>query len=193
MAVYNLFAGGDDRYFGKSCGSDVDLPLFSQPDQRVDGGYGYREKTEWKEFLHRLQKYYGVKPSELAVGDKLRLYLSPNHATLSSLFVDFRSAAGGFEFKLQTVEGLDLSADKYESTYDNATGEVLTSVKGSGTPEGLGGATAAYTQFAFVFTERPHTAKVDAVELEITALPQDFSGNLDLLFVRRFEMDGIQL
>lgn len=194
MAIYNLFAGGKDRNALSVCVKESgDLPAFSQPDQRVDGGYGYRAKVEWKEFVSRLQHFYGKKPQDLQVGDKLRLFLSPNHATLKSLFVDFKHPKPGFEFKLQTVEGLDLSADKYTSTYDNASGKVLTSEKSAGLPEGLGGAVEPYTQVGFVFTERPHTAKVDAVELEILAVPADFNGEMDVLFVRRFEMDGAQL
>ncbi len=79
------------------------------------------------------------------------------------------------------------------STYDNATSKVLTSEKGVGALDDLGGAVDAFTQFAFLFTERPHTAKVDALELEILSLPAAGFGDSDVLFVRRFEMDGIQV
>ncbi|WP_238373790.1 hypothetical protein, partial [Kingella kingae] len=81
------------------------------------------------------------------------------------------------------------------STYDNATSKVLTSEKGVGALDldDLGGAVDAFTQFAFLFTERPHTAKVDALELEILSLPAAGFGDSDVLFVRRFEMDGMQV
>ncbi|MDK4531019.1 hypothetical protein [Kingella kingae] len=69
----------------------------------------------------------------------------------------------------------------------------MTSEKGVGGLDDLGGAVDAFTQFAFLFTERPHTAKVDALELEILSLPAAGFGDSDVLFVRRFEMDGIQV
>ena len=196
MTVYNLYDGGNDKN-DVSCSctlGDNGLPLFSQPDLRVDGGYGFRKRKEWKEFMAILKRDYNKTAADLVVGDKLRLFLSPNHATLTNFFVDFKRPETGFEFNIATVEGLTLTADKYESTYDDSTGEVLTSVKSTGTPTALGGAVAAFTQNSFVFTAYPHTAKVDAIELVIVALPAaGFTGNMDVLFGRRFEMDGFQV
>lgn len=195
MAVYHLFDGGNVYTGGYAdCGSATpELPDFVQPDLRADGGYAFRHKLEWGLLMHRLLMKYGKQSADLKVGDKLRIFLNPNHATLTSLFVDFRKPVAGFGFKLVTAEGLDLTADKYTSTYEPDTLRVLTSDKGKGKPEDLGGAVAAYTQYAFLFTNRPHTAKVDAVELEVTSLPAGgLTAKPEMLFVRRFEMDGMQ-
>ena len=196
MTVYNLYDGGNDKN-DVSCSctlGDNGLPLFSQPDLRVDGGYGFRKRKEWKEFMAILKRDYNKTAADLVVGDKLRLFLSPNHATLTNFFVDFKRPEAGFEFDIGTVEGLTLTSDKYVSTYNDSTGAVLTSVKSAGVPVGLGGAVSAFTQESYVFKTLPHTAKVDAIELTIKALPAaGFTGNMDVLFGRRFEMDGFQV
>lgn len=86
MTVYNLYDGGNDKN-DVSCSctlSDNGLPLFSQPDLRVDGGYGFRKRKEWKEFMAILKHDYNKTAADLVVGDKLRLFLSPNHATLTN-------------------------------------------------------------------------------------------------------------
>lgn len=201
MAIYNLYDGGTD--LGNPCANcakekmdDKDLPLYVQPDLRVHGGYGFRHKINWYDLMLKLRQRYEKEVGDLQVGDKLRIFIQPNHATLESLFVDFKKPVSGFEFKLQSVRDLDLAADSYESTYDDATGEVNSESKGSNAPTTAFGANVAqYTQHAFVFTGKPHTAKVDAIELEITALPVNGLTNRDmkLWFARRFSMDGLHI
>lgn len=198
MAIYNLFDGGEVRLNGGCCGcnNDVDLPKFSQPDLRNDASYGFRKILHWQYVLHKLGHYYGKSVKDLKVGDKLRLFLQPNHATLKSLFVDFRKPVAGFEFKFSTVRELDLTATCYQSQYEVSTLEVTSEEKTNTAPTSAMGANVeAGTQMAFLFTDSPHSAKVDALELEITALPVNgltSNDQMEIIFVRRFEMDGIQ-
>lgn len=201
MAIYNLFAGG--KQLGGSCMGcnnnkvdDKELPLSLQPDLQTHGGYDFRYKVNWgNDLMTALLRDYGKHPEDLQVGDKLRIFVQPNHATLASLAVDFKKPSAGFEFKLQSVRDLDLTAKMYETTYDEATGNVKSESSNTTPPNTpFGASVAANTQYTFVFTEKPHTGKVDALELEITALPPNgLLPDMDIWFVRRFDIDGMSI
>lgn len=201
MAIYNLYDGGTD--FGNPCfhckqdqKDETELPLFVQPDMRSHGGYGFRHKVNWYDLMTKLSQRYDKTVGDLKVGDKLRIFIQPNHATLENLFVDFKEPVAGFEFKLQSVRNLDLNAKCYENSYDDATGEVKSETSNVLPPNSPIGATVAKnTQYSFVFTDKPHTAKVDAIELEITALPVNGLAfrDMKLWFARRFVMDGLHI
>lgn len=200
MAIYNLYDGGTDMMKPCACCDkdkldDKDLPLFVQPDLRVHGGYGFRHKTNWKYLMLELLRRYGKHPQDLEVGDKLRIFIQPNHATMRSVGVDFKKPSAGFEFKLQSVRELSFHAELYESSYDPVTMEVKSESTNTIEPTSpFGASVAANTQYNFIFYDRPHTAKVDAVELEITALPvSGLLPDMDLWFVRRFSMDGLHI
>ncbi len=201
MAIYNLYHGGTE--LGNPCAccdkdkmDDKDLPLSVQPDLRTHGGYGFREKLNWgNDLMTALLRRYGKHPEDLEVGDKLRIFIQPNHATLESVAVDFKKPSAGFEFKLKSVRDLDLTAKMYENAYDETSGKVKSESSNTTPPSSPFGANvAANTQYTFLFTEKPHTGYVDALELEITALPvKGLLPDMDLWFVRRFSMDGMSI
>lgn len=105
MSTYNLFRGGYAVEMGKPCRDcgavdDKGLPIFAQPDNRVDGAYGFRDKVEWKQLLRLLLQRYGKTVDDLEVGDKIRVFLNPNHANVKSIFFDFREPVAGFNLTL---------------------------------------------------------------------------------------------
>lgn len=193
MARYNLARGGYAPEFGKGCVDcgDIDdngLPLFLQPDQRSDGGYGYRDKVEWKQFLKMLDLRYGKTTDDLAVGDELMLFLQPNHSNLKSLFVDLREGFAGFKFELKTLNGLDLTGDQFLSTYTERK-QIEQSEPAESVDTGAAEERSQWT----ILPEKGYTAKVDAVVLEIKALPKEGLQEAKILFARRFEQEGYMM
>lgn len=198
MAVYNLFRGGYVVEMGKACKNcdalDADqLPIKAQPDNRVDGAYGYRDKVEFKQLLRLLYQRYGKSVEELEVGDKLRVFLNPNHANVKSLFIDFRKPVAGFQFDLTTVNQTDLSGQVRQATYAENGNVESTQVLGA-----FDSAATAQVEERTQWTIHPtdgYNAKVDAIELEIKALPKDKTSLNDvvMLLARRFEQDGYMM
>lgn len=193
MARYNLARGGYAPEFGKGCVDcgeidDNGLPLFLQSDQRSDGGYGYRDKVEWKQYLKTLDLRYGKSAEDLKVGDELMLFLQPNHSNLKSLFVDLREGFAGFKFELKTLNGLDLTGEQFLSTYTERK-----QIEKSDAVEQVDmGALEERTQWTILPT-KGYTAKVDAVVLEIKALPKEGLQEAKILFARRFEQEGYMM
>lgn len=194
MTIYNLARGGFAAEFGKSCTKccavdEMGLPYFLQPDLRSDGGYAFRDKISWKQLMSQLDVRYGKTASDLAVGDKLYLFLQPNHSTVKSLFVDFLEPVKGFKFTLSAANGADLSGKQKLSTYSEKK-----QIEQVSDVEEVDTATVeARSQWTTLVADG-YNAKVDAIVLEIVALPQD--GNLDemkVLFARRFEQDGYMM
>lgn len=193
MARYNLARGGYAPEFGKGCVDcgeidDNGLPLFLQPDQRSDGGYGYRDKVEWKQFLKMLDLRYGKTADDLAVGDELMLFLQPNHSNLKSLFVDLREGFAGFKFELKTLNGLDLTGEQFLSTYTERK-QIEQSEPAESVDTGAAEERSQWT----ILPEKGYTAKVDAVVLEIKALPKEGLQEAKILFARRFEQEGYMM
>lgn len=193
MARYNLARGGYAPEFGKGCldCGDVDengLPLFLQPDQRSDGGYGYRDKVEWKQYLKTLDLRYGKSAADLEVGDELMIFLQPNHSNLKSLFVDLREGFAGFKFELKTLNGLDLTGEQFLSTYTERK-QIEQSEPAESVDTGAAEERSQWT----ILPEKGYTAKVDAVVLEIKALPKEGLQNAKILFARRFEQEGYMM
>ncbi|MDH2927905.1 hypothetical protein [Lonepinella koalarum] len=198
MAIYNLFRGGYATEFGKPCRDCgvVDenlLPVKVQPDNRADGGYGYRDKVEWKQLLKVLLKRYGKTVEDLEVGDKLRVFLHPNHANVKAVFFDFRQPVAGFQFDLTSVNGTDLSGMVTEATYSEAGEIEVVSQAGY-----FDSAKTAQVEERTQWTVQPtqgYNPKVDVIELEIKALPKDLTklNDLVLLIGRRFEQDGFMM
>ncbi|MBF0785773.1 hypothetical protein E4T80_09910 [Muribacter muris] len=195
MARYNLARGGYAPEFGKGCTDccDIDengLPLWLQPDQRSDGGYGYRDKVEWKQYLKMLDLRYGKTAEDLNVGDELMLFLQPNHSHLKSLFVDLREGFAGFKFELKTVNGLDLSGEQYLSTYTERH-----QIEQSQAAETVDTDTAQERTQWTMLIDKGYSAKVDAVVLVIKALPKAKTALQDakILFARRFEQEGYMM
>lgn len=193
MARYNLARGGYAPEFGKGCVDcgeidDNGLPLFLQSDQRSDGGYGYRDKVEWKQYLKTLDLRYGKSAEDLKVGDELMLFLQPNHSNLKSLFVDLREGFAGFKFELKTLNGLDLTGEQFLSTYTERK-----QIEKSASVESVDmNALEERTQWTILPT-KGYTAKVDAVVLEIKALPKEGLQEAKILFARRFEQEGYMM
>lgn len=217
MAIYNLFAGGKNdntlrAKLGSGCGcpsgncADYDpetlLPYVAQPDNRVDGAYGYRDKIELRALFHRLKMRYDLKPSDLKVGDKLRIFLNPNHSRVTSVQVDTRVPVAGFEFKIQPAVAFsgpqgDEDTCTYISTYDEdcrgiraAQAEPVTGSLKDGVEIG----TTALTRTTILYPSTLggfYTDKVNAIELEITSVPADgLQGDGEYLFSRVFEVYG---
>lgn len=194
MALYNLARGGLAPEFGscKDCGCDGDehgLPLKLEPDLRFDGGYGFRDKVEWKQLMAKLDVRYGKAPDELKVGDQLIIFLQPNHSTVKSLFVDFNEPLAGFKFKFVTLNGTDLAGKQVKTTYSEQTHvesvEVVDDLDTASVEE--------RTQWT-IRVEDGYNPKVDAIVLEIEAMPQaELSENIKMLFARRFEQDGYMM
>lgn len=193
MARYNLARGGYAPEFGKGCVDcgeidDNGLPLFLQSDQRSDGGYGYRDKVEWKQYLKTLDLRYGKSAEDLKVDDELMLFLQPNHSNLKSLFVDLREGFAGFKFELKTLNGLDLTGEQFLSTYTERK-----QIEKSDAVEQVDmGALEERSQWTILPT-KGYTAKVDAVVLEIKALPKEGLQEAKILFARRFEQEGYMM
>lgn len=195
MAMYNLARGGYATEFGtpcRECGTvdELGLPYRLQPDNRADGGYGYRDKIEWKQLLVTLRRRYGKAVEDLQVGDKLYIFLNPNHAKVTSVFIDFLLPVAGFQFDIVTLNGTDLAGKVRKATY-NAMGQVET----TDTAEAFDSAETAQIEERTQWSLQPtdgYNAKVDAIVLEIKALPQDKSAleKAAMLFGRRFEMEG---
>lgn len=195
MARYNLARGGYAPEFGKGCVDcgDIDengLPLWLQSDQRSDGGYGYRDKVEWKQYLKMLDLRYGKTAEDLEVGDELMLFLQPNHSQLKSLFVDFREGFAGFKFELKTLNGLDLSGTQRLSTYTTRK-----QIEQSQTVETVDTAALEERSQWTTLVDNGYTAKVDAVVLVIKALPKTKTAlqEAKILFARRFEQEGYMM
>lgn len=199
MAIYNLFDGGNVRHYGcDGCGCSEntdDLPLKLQPDLRVDGGYGFRHIKSWQSLMVNLEAFYNKRAKDLKVGDKLRIFVQPNHATMKNVFVDFNDAPNGFAFNLKMVKAQSFTAKKYENQYDE-DGKVINTKETQEVTDmnELGGETSERSQISFVFADYFHNADVDAVELEIKSLPSGgLTRDLEILFARRFEMDGVHM
>lgn len=195
MAMYNLARGGYAPEFGHSKGCSVDehgLPTYLQPDKRSDGGYGYRDKIEWKQLMNTLEVRYGKFPEALQVGDQLLIFLQPNHASVKSLFVDFREQFDGFKFELKSLNGTNFSGKQTLTTYTDPVRKSVESVRAIETLDMS--ALENYTQWT-LRPEDGYNPKVDAVVLEITALPKvvETLGEMQLLFARRFEQDGYMM
>lgn len=198
MAIYNLFRGGYAVEMGKPCRDcgmldNHQLPVTAQPDNRVDGAYGYRDKVEWKSLLRLLFQRYAKTVEDLEVGDKLRVFLNPNHANVKAVFFDFRKPVAGFQFDLTTVNGTDLSGKVRKATYAEHGGIETTS-----TAEAFDAAETAQVEERTQWVVHPtdgYNAKVDVIELEIKALPQDKTAlnSLVMLIARRFEQDGYMM
>lgn len=193
MARYNLARGGYAPEFGKGCVDcgeidDNGLPLFLQPDQRSDGGYGYRDKVEWKQYLKTLDLRYGKSAEDLKVGDELMIFLQPNHSNLKSLFVDLREGFAGFKFELKTLNGLDLTGEQFLSTYTERK-QIEQSEPAESVDTGAAEDRSQWT----ILPEKGYTAKVDAVVLEIKALPKEGLQEAKILFARRFEQEGYMM
>lgn len=207
MATYNLFDGGD--VFGSNCvncGDKVkvdaqDLPFVVQPDLRADGGYGFRHKTNWSDLMLKLRQRYDKGEGDLKVGDRLRIFVQPNHAQLESVFIDFKHAVNGFNFSLSTTRGTTIStgAISQRCTYDPTTGEILGATRNgvNFANDQNNGTRKDNMQYLFKLSSATNAprAQVDAVELVITALPanglegQDF----DAWFTRRFTQEGMMI
>lgn len=193
MAVYNLARGGYAFEFGaaaRQCSvNEQGLPLFLQGDNRADGGYGYRDKIEWKQLLKELDLRYKKSADDLQVGDQLYIFLQPNHSNLKSLFVDFRENFAGFQFELKTLNGVDLTGKQHLTTYSERM-----AVEKSDLIERIDMTAIEPRSQWTMLVDNGYNAKVDAVVLEIKALPKN--GNLAeaiILFARRFEMDGYMM
>lgn len=217
MAIYNLYAGGKNTntmraQLGAGCGCpsgncadhdpDTNLPFVAQPDNRVDGAYNYRDKVDFKTLLNRLSLRYGKGPEDLKVGDKLRIFLNPNHSRVTAVQVDAREVVAGLGFKIQPAVELSgaQNAEKvfvYKSEYD----EVCRGIKAAqAAPEeatladpvtvdekALQRTTVVYANTVGGF----YTDKVNAIELEITSLPAEgLTEHGEYLFSRVFEVYG---
>lgn len=220
MAVYNLFAGGKNANalsakYGASCGCpsgkcddydpETNLPYISQPDNRVDGAYNYRDKVELRTILSRLWSRYGKKPEELQVGDKLRIFVNPNHSRVTAVQVDARETVAGFGFKIQPAVELSAAQNdektfKYVSMYDKdchgITDAQQSPVEGTiGTPIDIG--TESNTRTTIVYPNNVggfYTDKVNAIEIEITSVPADgLHDPGEYLFSRVFEVYGFSV
>lgn len=193
MALYDLARGGIAPEYSngcKGCKIDVDkeLPIFLQPDMRE--GYHFRDKRSWSSLLKDLENRYDLSVEDLAVGDRLRIFLQPNHANVKSIFMDFREPIAGFKFKLVSANGADYSGKITQATYSKCSGiESTQEVESIDT-----GAVEENTQFVVRVTDG-YNAKVDAIELEIEALPRDLSllANAQMQFARRFEPEGYMM
>lgn len=193
MALYDLARGGVAPEYGngcKGCKMDVEkeLPIFLQPDQR--DGYHFRDKRTWKSLLKDLEGRYGFTVEDLQIGDKLRLFLQPNHANVKSIFVDFREPVAGFKFNLVSVNGADYSGKITKATYSKCSGiETTEQVDEMDT-----GAVEENSQYVIRVTDG-YNAKVDAIDLEIVALPTDLVAleNAEMQFARRFEPEGYMM
>lgn len=193
MALYDLARGGVAPEYGngcKGCKMDVEkeLPIFLQPDQR--DGYHFRDKRTWKSLLKDLEGRYGLTVEDLQIGDKLRLFLQPNHANVKSIFVDFREPVAGFKFNLVSVNGADYSGKITKATYSKCSGiETTEQVDEMDT-----GAVEENSQYVIRVTDG-YNAKVDAIDLEIVALPTDLVAleNAEMQFARRFEPEGYMM
>lgn len=217
MAIYNLFAGGKNENalrakYGQGCGcpsgncADYDpetlLPWVSQPDNRVDGAYGFRDKVDFKTLMNRLKGRYGLNPSDLKVGDKLRVFVNPNHSRVNSVQVDVRTPIEGFEFKIQPA--VELSGTQqaevtqtYISVYDENCRGIADVQKDpvAGTiaePVQIGADKLTRTTIVYPNTVGGfYTDKVNAIEVEITSLPAEgLQGVGEYLFSRVFEVYG---
>lgn len=167
---------------------EKELPIFLQPDQR--DGYHFRDKRTWKSLLKDLEGRYGLTVEDLQIGDKLRLFLQPNHANVKSIFVDFREPVAGFKFNLVSVNGADYSGKITKATYSKCSGiETTEQVDEMDT-----GAVEENSQYVIRVTDG-YNAKVDAIDLEIVALPTDLVAleNAEMQFARRFEPEGYMM
>ncbi|CAM3860953.1 hypothetical protein [Avibacterium endocarditidis] len=193
MALYILAKGGIAPEYGNSCkgcsvDTDNELPVFLQPDSR--DGYHFRDKITWEDLLHELDRRYDKDATDLEVGDKLRIFLQPNHANVKSIFMDFREPVAGFKFNLVAANGADYSGKIYQSTYTKCGGvdnqEEVEEVDTA--------AVDAFTQITTI-VENGYNSKVDAIDLEIVALPQDPSllQKAQIQFARRFEPEGYMM
>lgn len=198
MAIYNLFHGGYVPELGKPCRDcgavdELQLPVTAQPDNRADGAYGFRDKVEWKSLMRTLFIRYGKAPEDLEVGDKLRVFLNPNHADVKSVFFDFRKPIAGFQFDLVSENGTDLSGKVRKATYAENGG-----VETTETAEAFDSAETAQVEERTQWVVQPtdgYNAKVDVITLEIKALPKDKTALKDavMLIARRFEQEGYMM
>lgn len=194
MALYLLARGGVAPEYGNGCktcpmDTENELPVFLQPDHR--DGYHFRDKIEWKDLMHELDLRYGKDAEDLQVGDKLRIFLNPNHANVKSIFMDFREPVAGFKFKLVSANGADYSGKTQKVTYTKCSGiDEAEDLEGE-----LDTATIDPMTQIVTLVENGYNAKVDAIDLEIVALPQDQSLLLNgkMQFARRFEPEGYMM
>ena len=196
MAVYELARGGYAHEYNNPavdcCKLDkaTGLPSFLQPDHK--DGYHWMDKVTWGHLLHELERKYDLDVTDLEVGDRLRIFLNPNHATVKSLFFDFRKGVKGFQFAVKSVNGADYETASaiYQSTYTQC-GEVETSEV---VEEFDMSHVADQTQYVLKIQDG-YNAKVDAIELEIVSLPATLAtlNDLELQIGRRYEMDGYMM
>lgn len=194
MALYNLARGGVAPEYGNGCKgcavhSESELPIFLQPDHR--DGYHFRDKRTWESLMKELENRYDLAAEDLAVGDKLRIFLQPNHANVKSIFMDFREPIAGFKFKIVSANGADYSGITTKAVYSKCSGiESTEMVEG----EIDTGAVETNTQFV-TLVANGYNAKVEAIDLEIVALPSDMSllATAQMQFARRFEPEGYMM
>ncbi|VTU08531.1 Uncharacterised protein [Actinobacillus indolicus] len=132
-------------------------------------------------------------PEDLEVGDKLRVFLNPNHADVKSVFFDFRKPIAGFQFDLVSENGTDLSGKVRKATYAENGG-----VETTETAEAFDSAETAQVEERTQWVVQPtdgYNAKVDVITLEIKALPKDKTALKDavMLIARRFEQEGYMM
>ncbi|MGX2956434.1 hypothetical protein [Ursidibacter arcticus] len=194
MALYILARGGVAPEYGTGCkgcvvDTDNELPIFLQPDHR--DGYHFRDKITWSDLMHELERRYDKDIMDLEVGDKLRIFLQPNHANVKSIFIDFREPVAGFKFNLVSANGADYSGKTYKSTYTKCSG-IDSQEEAEGEVDT--GAVDAYTQIT-TLVANGYNSKVDAIDLEIVALPQDKLQlqKAQMQFARRFEPEGYMM
>ena len=194
--IYDVSRGGVAHNYGMLGGCSVDedtgLPPFLQPEQR--DGYQFRDKITWSHIAHELDRRYNIGVTDLEVGDRIRLFLQPNHSKLQSFFVDFRQPVKGFNFEIKSANGADYSPntpESYKSTYTKCG--IVTDVE-RGAVFDPSQATAN-TQFVALYERGSYNAKVDAVEIEITAMPPVVADllEMELQFGRRYTQEGYMM
>lgn len=192
--TYDIARGGVAHNYGLvgGCGVDEDtgLPPFLQPEQR--DGYQFRDKITWSHIAHELDRRYGVGVTDLKEGDRIRLFLQPNHSNLQSVFIDFREPVKGFNFAIKSANGGNYEEHEkmYKCTYTQC-GNVTDAEKVDSFD--MSNATAN-TQLVMFFDDG-YNAKVDAVEIEITALPPVKTDllEMELMFGRRYTQEGYMM
>lgn len=190
---YNLARGGfDPTLRGNDCGCGCAvndcglLPKFLQPEQKAN--YQFRDKIAWHSLIHELDRRYGKQVTDLEVGDRLVIFLQPNHATLKSWFIDFKAPVAGFKFELKAFNGADYAGKTKKSVYSVCGGidEVAEDI------DSLDTGTIEERTCITHFVDDGYNAKVDALVLEITGLPENKIPlrEAQMLFARRYEQDG---
>lgn len=102
--------------------------------------------------------------------------------------MDLREGFAGFKFELKTLNGLDLTGDQFLSTYTERK-QIEQSEPAESVDTGAAEERSQWT----ILPEKGYTAKVDAVVLEIKALPKEGLQEAKILFARRFEQEGYMM